>query len=555
MPQITQPGSLTGQTATITAGTTITGNLSFASYGYAALAAFTPITLGNAGLITATGSSPNAIDAGILLTAGGTISNSGTIIGPSGVYLAAGSLTNSGTIISTAITRGTFNIGGIVNNNATGQLAIANSGLVAGAYLGIALTGPTAITNTGTIRASLGASQGILLQAGGSIANTGLISGVYLGIYLGKNTADAIINSGSILATSTLTQFHPRAGTAIGLYSTIANSLTNAAPGLISGAETAIRTGNAATTILNAGTIAGGTTAIAFAPGYANRLIIEPGATFTGLVDGAGATTLEFSGTAQGTISNFNASFKNITTIVIDPESSWTFQNITLAPHEIITTTGNISIQLDGTIETIIATPLACFCAGTHILTPNGETPIEHLAPGDIVITLGGLDVPIKWIGRRSLTRPPAAAQPIRIQAGAIANNIPARDLYLSPDHALYFENHLIPAKALLNHRNITRAEKPKLTYFHIELASHSIIFAENTACETYLETGNRSCFENAPITTLHPEFSSEKFQSIREAKSCYPLTESGPILDHLRTNILLRAFNRTHPQPSLRGA
>ena len=46
------------------------------------------------------------------------------------------------------------------------------------------------------------------------------------------------------------------------------------------------------------------------------------------------------------------------------------------------------------------------------------------------------------------------------------------------------------------------------MTYYHIELARHAIIFAENAAVETYLDTGNKAGFENgSEALSLHPDF------------------------------------------------
>jgi len=147
-------------------------------------------------------------------------------------------------------------------------------------------------------------------------------------------------------------------------------------------------------------------------------------------------------------------------------------------------------------------TSLPCFAAGTNILTPSDYVPVEHLNPGDHVITESGAALPIRWIGWRNIEfsrHPrPDAVRPIRIETGAIASGVPSRPVILSPDHALFLERQLVPVKLLINGATITRDETCRLiTYFHIELARHDIILAENLAVETYLDTGNRNAFAN----------------------------------------------------------
>jgi hypothetical protein len=113
-----------------------------------------------------------------------------------------------------------------------------------------------------------------------------------------------------------------------------------------------------------------------------------------------------------------------------------------------------------------------------------------------------------------------------------LAENVPQRNLWLSPDHALFIDNHLIPAKLLVNGLNIFQGERRKVTYYHVELAQHAVIFAENTATETYLDTGNRHAFENGNgnVMLLHPDFSA----TLRNKLSCAPLLLSGNGLDEI---------------------
>ncbi|ONG46742.1 hypothetical protein BKE38_24880 [Pseudoroseomonas deserti] len=143
-----------------------------------------------------------------------------------------------------------------------------------------------------------------------------------------------------------------------------------------------------------------------------------------------------------------------------------------------------------------------CFLAGTAIATPGGPRAIETLAIGDAVLTAAGEARPIRWIGRQSVVAvfaDPARDVPIRIQAGALAENLPQRDLYVSPDHALALDGLLVQAGALVNGGSIRRvaAPAPRFTYFHIELDDHALILAEGVAAETFVDNVTRRRFDN----------------------------------------------------------
>jgi hypothetical protein len=103
----------------------------------------------------------------------------------------------------------------------------------------------------------------------------------------------------------------------------------------------------------------------------------------------------------------------------------------------------------------------------------------------------------------------------------------------------MYLDRYLIPAKILPNGGNIRQLDVPAVTYYHIELAQHPVLFAEGAAAKSYLETGNRCAFENEAVTILQPDFAQTK----RGAESCAPFVETGGVVGAVRQQILKRAF------------
>ena len=87
---------------------------------------------------------------------------------------------------------------------------------------------------------------------------------------------------------------------------------------------------------------------------------------------------------------------------------------------------------------------------------------------GDLVVTADGGALPIKWIGTRAFItglvnqHDRAALLPIRIAAGGLSEGCPVRDLHVSPEHMLCFDDVLIPAHKLLNGTTIARTDGSK---------------------------------------------------------------------------------------------
>ena len=185
-----------------------------------------------------------------------------------------------------------------------------------------------------------------------------------------------------------------------------------------------------------------------------------------------------------------------------------------------------------------------CYCTGTRILTDRGEIAVEALAIGDVVVTASAAHRPIVWIGTRSYigrfanTNP--AVLPVCVKAGALADGIPTRDLWISPDHALYLDDVLIPAEHLVNGVTIVKAERVEsVTYWHVELDSHDVLLAEGARAESFVDDGGRAIFHNAAsYRALYPHRPVWPVAAIY----CAPRVTDGYALEVVRRSLAVRA-------------
>ncbi|MDH7797069.1 hypothetical protein QBC99_003132 [Beijerinckia sp. GAS462] len=180
---------------------------------------------------------------------------------------------------------------------------------------------PLTITSTGSVT-STGTSDAINAPSGTTwlINNAGTISGVVgtsaAGIY-SPASGITIDNTGQI------------SGNVAGLYLTAGGAIVNGATGQISATGSyGVYVSGAAATVTNLGTISGASYAVDLTFSSAsNRVVVAPGATFTGLVSG-GNGVLELSGsgaagTLSGTIGGTSGSFENFSQLVVDPGAVW----------------------------------------------------------------------------------------------------------------------------------------------------------------------------------------------------------------------------------------
>lgn len=492
------------------------------------------------------------------------------------------SLTNFGTIVSSTPSVAT----GAIGIELIAPAIIQNHGEIFGTDFGVLMIGGGTITNSGSVQ-----SQGTGLDAAGPayLLNTGFISGTSFGVVENDTT---LLNAGTI------------ASSGWSVYVDQSSTLINT--GQLIGLDAVRLTSGAY--VLDKGTINAPNFAV-YATGQVT-LALLPGAKFSGdVTDVSAEGHIALGGTSAGSI-DLGISFSGFNNITFLPDARWqleaNFRDINngqsisgfsdLTSGQTISgfTTGD-EILLDGftatsksyipgtgavlsngqssitldlvgsfTSDEIIVedTPQGtevtapCFLAGTRIATASGLVPVEHLKIGDLVQCQDGKLKPIKWIGIRSYDGQFIAnnrkALPICIRQNALADGVPMRDLFLSPDHSLCDNGKLIFAERLINGVSVVQLDHVKtISYFHIELERHDIIFAENCPVETFLDVDCRGRFQNAPsYRELYPLAAAENILP------CMPRLESDIELKILQLRLIERArlLYPYYPQGGLRG-
>lgn len=512
----------------------------------------------------------------VTVSSGGIIEVvSGTADGVTLQQGARGYIVQGATVVSTTIEAGaklfdgysTFGGATISSTDVNGGTFVVSYGGVAVGNT-IAATGEMVVVSGGTASAST-ATNGNIVDAGGDLVGLTLNSAGLALVISGGSVSGATLNAaGELIVGAGSTASGTKVFSGGVQYAGYIGGTVNIAGGtldvtMLDGGNQGVFSGGIAldTTVTSNGqqTIRSGGTAIGTTLGVDGNMLVYEGGSVSGAIDftGAGAT-LALDGITNFTnvISGFDATGPSEgDSIFFVGASSAGVGTASLGAKNVLTVsdgTFSYTIQLDSaqnftgdhfSVSGGVLSVSVCFCPGTRILTARGEIAVESLAVGETVITHDGRLAPIVWIGHRRLdaSRHPRPEQirPIRFEAGAIADHIPARDLYVSPDHALYLDGMLVPAKALVNGRSIAQVERDAIEYYHIELPSHDILLAEALPVESFLDTGNRAFFagQRDDAIILHPNM----MQSEREARSCAPFTESGPAIVALRRRLLAR--------------
>jgi hypothetical protein len=325
---VVNAGTITGNaTAVARAGVKLSAGGSVTNQSGGTISGFyglwgqtTAISVVNQGVLI--GNLGTSLGVGAYLAAGGTLTNAATasITGGSGVYVrgAAGVVQNAGVITGNATNASNA---GVYLRVPGSSLTNQSGGTITGFRGAVAIN--STVVNAGSLggNATAASGAGVLLTTGGVLTNQsgGTVTG-FMGVYNSSGAA-TVVNAGDIAGN---------ASTGKGISLKGAGTVTNQ----------------------SGGTISGGADAVQFAAGVTNLLVVDPGAVFTGTVNGGntiGATsisTLELaSGAGSGTISGIGSSYVGFAAITVDSGARWTIAGYnTLAAGVTLTNSGTDTV-------------------------------------------------------------------------------------------------------------------------------------------------------------------------------------------------------------------
>ncbi len=507
---------------------------------------------------------------GVFLQHGGLVSNTGTGHITASKYSAIHVASYAGTVFNASTIETTSTNNAAIYLQSGGSVTNATGGLVEGSVGGVNIIGGTLVT-AGEIEATASGANAVYLASGQTNRLVIDPGATFVGLVNGGNAIGAGNISTLELASAAST------GTLNGLGSSYTNFAQINIDSNASWTLTGTNTLQAGGTITNSGTLSLTSAIFADAGALVNNgvILIDPSTLTAASLTGTGSSTIGANGTltAQGTvasgetigfggansylqISNYAAFAGTIANASVGNTIDLTGLAYTVGATGTVTG-GMLTITSGGNSATLAVAGVAnntpvtvthdagigtdamlCFLADTHIATPSGEVAVQQLAIGDAVVTASGATPRITWIGtgRVLATRGQRGpATPVIVRKGALADNVPHRDLRITKGHSLFLDGALIPVEFLVNHRSIVWDDRAQeVTIYHIELETHDVLLAEGAPAESYRDDGNRWLFRNANDSW-----------NAAPREPCAPILTGGSLVDALWRRLLDRAGPR----------
>jgi VCBS repeat-containing protein len=206
-----------------------------------------------------------------------------------------------------------------------------------------------------------------------------------------------------------------------------------------------------------------------------------------------GTATINASGDWQYVVDS--AEFANL------DDGEVVFDTFTVSLTATLSTSGGFVFNSSDTQEVTIQIEGVCFVLGTLIETVMGPVPVENLTIGELVKTADHGPQPIRWLEGNEVSpsrmKKNPSLFPVRIKAGALGQDLPRRDLYVSQQHRILVSGPsvqlhfavtevLVAAKSLCGWPGIDIVESDQtVEYFHILLDNHEILEAEGAPAES----------------------------------------------------------------------
>lgn len=199
-----------------------------------------------------------------------------------------------------------------------------------------------------------------------------------------------------------------------------------------------------------------------------------------------------------------------------------------------------------------------CFQRGTRLLLADGsEKAVEDLVPGDLMATADGGPEPVLWAGCTTIARTRGGYMPehmpIRIRAGALGDNLPVRDLVVSPGHAIAFDKIIVPARILVNGQSIViDFAENHVQYWHVRLPRHALLISEGVASESFKHHPKYKAFDQA--ADYAARFPDDVAMTAEQAEmaypDCMPRVRRGHRVGQVAATIVAR-LNAAVPEPA----
>ncbi|WP_291365761.1 Hint domain-containing protein [Acetobacter sp. UBA5411] len=426
-----------------------------------------------------------------------TITNYGTIEGTGASGNGSDGLPNGSEGVSIG--------GGDILNAANAVISGANNGILVDNSSEGNAPYATTIVNAGTIQGLDGYGIHITDTFGDTITNAGYISGTTYAILLGSGDDTLNILTGSEID-----------GTVDG--GAGSNTVNLVGTGTFNGAD------NFQTMTVSGNWVLTGDQSYSL-------VALNTDATLT--LEGAAFSTQTIAFSSSGTLildaaDSFSAAVVNMSASDYIDFSALTYSadaTVQASGNTVTVTSGSttytLTVSLADTVNqfalaadedgSLLLTAVVCFLPGSLVETETGAVAVENLQPGMMVPTYDSGHALLKeiiWVGRQDVRvqadlPPDMAGCPVRIRAGALADNVPFTDLLVTPEHCLWFDGRFVPVRMLVNGRSIAYDRTIRsYTCYHIETQDHAVIRVNGLLTESYLDTGNRRNFR--PVTDEH---------------------------------------------------